>query len=90
MNQDCWLLVYLWQLEKNKDWSGGVMEYWSGGKEHGLECWPPAQRATGPWSLRFGESIGVLGLKAEMDLIFTRLPLIIRDPNMVCIFPSKT
>ena len=22
-----------WQLEKNKDWSGGVMEYWSGGKE---------------------------------------------------------
>jgi hypothetical protein len=31
--------------------------------------------------------IGVLGLKAEMDLIFTLLPLIIRDPNMVCVFP---
>jgi hypothetical protein len=34
-------------LEKNKDWSGGVMEYWSVGKEQGLEwrsdgvleCW---------------------------------------------------
>jgi len=33
VNQDCWLLEYPWQLEKNKDWSGGVMEYWSGGKE---------------------------------------------------------
>jgi hypothetical protein len=32
-------------------------------------------------------SIGVLGLKAEMDLIFTLLPLVIRDPNMVYIFP---
>jgi hypothetical protein len=42
--QDCWLLEYPWQLEKNKDWSDGVlewwkrirtgvMEYWSGGKE---------------------------------------------------------
>ena len=30
---------------------------------------------------------GVLGLKAEMDLIFTLLPLVIRDPNMVYIFP---
>jgi hypothetical protein len=29
----------------------------------------------------------VLGLKAEMDLIFTLLPLIILDPYMVCIFP---
>jgi hypothetical protein len=29
----------------------------------------------------------VLGLKAEMDLIFTLLPLVIRDPNMVYIFP---
>jgi hypothetical protein len=29
----------------------------------------------------------VLGLKAEMDLIFTLLLLIIRDPNMVYIFP---
>jgi hypothetical protein len=29
----------------------------------------------------------VLGLKAEMGLIFTLLPLIIRDPSMVCIFP---
>ena len=39
MNQDCWLLEYPWQLEKNKDWSGGVMEHWSGGKEQELECW---------------------------------------------------
>jgi hypothetical protein len=29
----------------------------------------------------------VLGLKAEMDMIFTHLPLVIRDPNMVSIFP---
>jgi hypothetical protein len=29
----------------------------------------------------------VLGLKAEMDLIFTLLTLDIRDPNMVYIFP---
>ena len=29
----------------------------------------------------------MLGLKAEMGLIFTLLPLIIRDPSMVCIFP---
>jgi hypothetical protein len=29
----------------------------------------------------------VLGLKAEMDLIFTLLPLVIRDANMVYIFP---
>jgi hypothetical protein len=26
VNQDCWLLEYPWQLEKNKDWSNGVME----------------------------------------------------------------
>jgi hypothetical protein len=36
-----------------------------------LECW----------------SNGVLGLKAEIDLIFTLLPLVIKDPNMVYIFP---
>jgi hypothetical protein len=30
---------------------------------------------------------GVLGLKAEMDLIFTLLPLVMRDPNMVYLFP---
>jgi len=29
----------------------------------------------------------VLGLKAEIDLIFTLLPLVVRDPNMVYIFP---
>jgi hypothetical protein len=29
----------------------------------------------------------VLGLKAEMDLIFTLFSLVIRDPNMVYIFP---
>jgi hypothetical protein len=28
VNQDCWLLEYPWQLEKNKDWSDGVVEYW--------------------------------------------------------------
>jgi hypothetical protein len=32
-------------------------------------------------------STGVLGLKAEIDLIFTLLPLVMRDPNMVYIFP---
>jgi hypothetical protein len=32
-------------------------------------------------------STGVLGLRAEMGLIFTILPLAIRDPNMVYIFP---
>jgi hypothetical protein len=31
-------------------------------------------------------SNGVLGLKAETDLIFTLLPLVMRDPNMVYIF----
>jgi hypothetical protein len=31
-------------------------------------------------------SSGVLGFKAEMDLIFTLLPLVIRDPNIVYIF----
>jgi hypothetical protein len=35
-----------------------------------LECW----------------SVGVLGLKAETDLIFTLLPLVMRDPNMAYIF----
>ncbi len=29
----------------------------------------------------------MLGLKADMDLISTLLPLVIRDPNMVYIFP---
>jgi hypothetical protein len=32
-------------------------------------------------------SNGVLGLKAEIDLIFTFLPLVMRDPNIVYIFP---
>jgi hypothetical protein len=32
-------------------------------------------------------SNGVLGLKTEIDLIFTLLPLIVRDPNMVYIYP---
>jgi hypothetical protein len=32
-------------------------------------------------------SDGVLGLKAEKDLILTLLPLIMQDPNMVYIFP---
>ena len=32
-------------------------------------------------------SNGVLGLKAKIDLIFTLLPLVIRGPNMVYIFP---
>ncbi len=46
VNQDCWLLEYPWQLEKNKDWSGGVLEknknwsvgvveYWSVGLKSG-------------------------------------------------------
>ena len=47
-------------VEKNKDWSDGV-----------LECW----------------SVGVLDLKAEIVLIFTLLPLVMRDPDMVYIFP---
>jgi len=29
----------------------------------------------------------VLGLKAEIDLFFTLLPLVMRDPNMAYIFP---
>ena len=29
----------------------------------------------------------MLGIKAEIDLIFTLLPLVMRDPNMVCISP---
>jgi hypothetical protein len=32
-------------------------------------------------------SVGVLGLKAEIGLIFTLLPWVMRDPNMVYIFP---
>jgi len=28
VNQDCWVLEYPWQLEKNKDWSDGVLEWW--------------------------------------------------------------
>ena len=37
------------------------------------------------WSagLRLGESNEVLGLKAEIDLIFTLLHLVMRDPNWV-------
>ena len=30
--------------------------------------------------LRLGESTGVLGLKAEIDLILTLIPLVMRDP----------
>jgi hypothetical protein len=47
------------------------LEWWSGGKEYGLEYW----------------SMGVLGLKAEIDLIGSPLPLVMRDQNMVYIFP---
>ncbi len=43
--------------------------------------------ASGLESLRLGESNGVLGKKAEIDLIFTLLPLVIRNPYMVYIFP---
>ena len=43
--------------------------------------------ASGLESLRLGESNGVLGLKAEIDLIYTLLPLVILDPNKVYIFP---
>jgi hypothetical protein len=58
------------------------------GKEQGLELWSDGLRLVeGSYCLRLGESIGVLGLKAKMSLIFTLLPLIIQDPSMVCIFP---
>jgi len=46
------------------------MEWWSGGKEQGLEK----------------GSNGVLGLKAEIDLIFTFLPLNKQEPNMIHFF----
>ena len=32
-------------------------------------------------------SKGVLGLKAEIALVFTLLPMVMRDPNLVYIFP---
>jgi hypothetical protein len=56
-------------------------------------CWvweyPRRLEKNKDWSadLRLGESKGVLGLKAEIDLIFTLLPLVMRDPNMIYIFP---
>ena len=52
-------------------WSDGVLEWWkrirTGVLASGLE---------GSYSLRLGESNGMLGVKAEIDLIFTLLPLI--------------
>ena len=71
MNQDCSLLEYPWQLEKNKDWSDGVLEWWSIGVVEKNKDWRN----------------GVLGLKAKIDLIYALLPLVMRDPNMVYIFP---
>ncbi len=47
------------------------MEYWNDGINGIMEY----------------RSNGALDLKAEIDLIFTLLPLIIQDPNMVYIFP---
>jgi hypothetical protein len=54
-------------------------EWWSGGVVEKNKGWSAG--------LRLRESTGVLGLRAEIDLIFTLLPLVMRDPNMVCIFP---
>jgi hypothetical protein len=59
-------------------WSDGVLEWWKRIRTGVL--------ASGLESLRLGESNRVLGLKAEIDLIFTLLPLVMRDPNMVHIF----
>jgi hypothetical protein len=66
-------------LEKNKDWSDGVVEWWNRIRTGVL--------ASGPKILRLGKSIGVLGLKAEIDLVFTLLPMVMRDSNMGYIFP---
>ena len=53
-----------------------------------MECWPPARRGlVEPTARREYWSNGVLGLKVEIGLIFTFLPLVMRDPNMVYIFP---
>jgi hypothetical protein len=52
------------------------------------KCWPPARRGLIlPTARREYWSNGVLGLKAEIDLIYTLLPLVTRDPNKVYIFP---
>jgi hypothetical protein len=54
------------------------------GKEQGLELWSIgvveknkdwSAQASGLESLRLGESNGVLGVKSEIDLIFTLLPI---------------
>jgi len=55
------------------------MEYWSGGKEQEMECWSGGKE----YGLEYWGS-GVLGLKAEIGLFFTLLPLVMRDPNMIC------
>jgi hypothetical protein len=60
-------------------WSDGVLEWWKRIRTGVL--------ASGLESLRLGESNRVLGLKAEIDLIFTLLPLVMRDPTMVYLFP---
>jgi len=70
-HKDSWVLEYPGQLEKNKNWSVGVVEWWKKIRTGVLEYW----------------SNGVLGLKAEIDLIFTLSPLVMRDLNMVYIFP---
>jgi len=58
-------------LEKNKDWSDGVLEWWSIGVVEKNKDWRN----------------GVLGLKAEIDLIYALLPLVMRDLYMVYICP---
>ncbi len=62
------------------------MEYWSIGVVEKNKDW--SALASGLESLRLGESNGVLGKKAEIDLIFTLLPLVIRNPYMVYIFST--
>ena len=47
VNQDGWLLEYPWPLEKNKNWSDGVLEWWKRtrtgvlayGSERVMEYW---------------------------------------------------
>jgi hypothetical protein len=56
-----------------------VVERWSIGVLEKSKDWSAG--------LRLGKSKGVLGLKAEMDLIFALLPLAMRDPSMIYIFP---
>ncbi len=59
-------------------WSAGVLECWSGGVVDKNKNW-----SDGVVEKNKDWSNGVLGLKAEIDLIFTLLPLVMRDPNMV-------